>query len=113
MEIVYRLEEATAQEVMSELKDSPSYSTVRSLMGILENKGLLRHTKKGARYNYHPTRPRTEVAQSAISKVIQTFFDGSAEKVMAALLDSSDVNLTPENLKAMEKMIRQARKNGQ
>ena len=112
MEIVYRRGEATAQEVMAELEDSPSYSTVRSLMVILENKGFLQHTKKGARYNYLPTRPRTEAAQSAISKVVQTFFDGSAEKVMAALLDSSELKLTQDDLKAMEKMIRQARKDG-
>jgi predicted transcriptional regulator len=109
MEIVYRRGEATAQEVMDEMEDSPSYSTIRSLLVILENKGFLKHTKKGARYNYQPTHPRKEAARKAISKLVQTFFDGSAEKVMAALLDSSDLNLSDQDLRAMEKMIRQAR----
>lgn len=109
MEIVYRQGEATAQEVLDGMEDSPSYSTIRSLLVILENKGFLTHTKKGARYNYQPTRPRKEAARRAISKVVQTFFDGSAEKVMAALLDSSDLNLSDQDLRAMEKMIRQAR----
>lgn len=109
MEIIYRRGEATAQEVHDEVEDSPSYSTIRSLLVILENKGFLQHTKKGARYNYQPTRPRKEAASRAISKVVQTFFDGSAEKVMAALLDSSDLNLSDQDLRGMEKLIRQAR----
>ena len=112
MDIVYRRGEATAQEVMEEMDDSPSYSTVRSLLVILENKGHLMHSKKGARYNYYPSRPRNEAAMSAIAKLVQTFFDGSAEKVVAALLDSSELNLNETDLKTMEKMIRQARKEG-
>lgn len=112
MDIVYRRGEATAQEVMEEMEDSPSYSTVRSLLVILENKGHLKHSKNGAQYNYHPSRPRKEAARTAISRLAETFFDGSAEKVVAALLDSSELNITENDLKKMEQMIRQARKEG-
>ncbi len=110
MEIIYRRGEATAQEVMDEMADSPSYSTVRSLLTILESKGFLSHSKKGSRYNYRPTHPRTEVADSAISKLVRTFFDGSAEKAMAALIQSSELRLSDEDLHNMEKLIRQTRK---
>lgn len=112
MDIVYRRGEATAQEVMEEMDDSPGYSTIRSLLGILEKKGHLLHSKKGPQYNYHPSRPRKEAARSAISKLVQTFFDGSAEQVVAALLDSSELNLSEKDLKKMEQMIRLARKEG-
>jgi len=110
MDIIYRREEASVAEVLEDLPDSPSYSTVRALLGILEGKGHLKHRKDGPRYVYRPTRPQHEAARSALRRVLETFFNGSTEKAVAALLDASDVDVPPEVLKRLEKLIEQARK---
>jgi predicted transcriptional regulator len=110
MDIIYRCGEATALEVMGELENPPSYSTVRSLLAILERKGHLKHAKDGARYNYRPSRPRQEAARSAVRKMVETFFDGSAEKAVAALLDSSELRLSSEDIAKLTHMIRKARR---
>jgi len=112
MEIIYRRGQATAEEVLAGLADPPSYSSVRALLTILETKGHLRHTKVGKKYNYLPTKPCEQAAEHAISKLVKTFFAGSAEKAVAALLDSCDVPLTDEQLQRMEELIRRARKEG-
>jgi predicted transcriptional regulator len=109
MDVIYRLGAATALEVMDALDDPPSYSTVRSLLAILERKGHLNHKKDGARFLYRPSAPRQDAGKSAIRRVVATFFDGSAEKAVAALLDSSDLKLAPAELAGLERMIRQAR----
>lgn len=112
MEIIYRRGQATADQVLADLADPPSYSSVRALLTILEDKGHLRHNKVGKKYNYLPTQPCHQAAQHAVGKLIRTFFAGSAEKAVAALLDSSDVPLTDEQLQRMEELIRRARKEG-
>ena len=79
-------------------------------MSILEEKGHLRHHKEGPRYIYRPTRPQREAARSALRRVLETFFNGNAEKAVAALLDASDVELPPEELVRLAKLIEQAKK---
>src|SRR5919112_5496101 len=87
MEIVYRRERATATEIREELPDPPSYSAVRGMLRLLEDKGYLRHEQEGPRYVYLPTTARDEARRSALAHLLRTFFDGSRENAMAALLD--------------------------
>ncbi len=89
MDIVYRRGRATAAEVLAELPDPPSYSAVRALLRILEEKGYLRHQQEGPRYVFLPTLARDKARRSALKQMVQTFFDGSAEQAVAALLDMS------------------------
>jgi predicted transcriptional regulator len=112
MDIIYRREEGSVADVLEEIPDSPSYSTVRALLGILEEKGHLKHRKDGPRYVYRPTRPQQEAGRSALRRVLETFFNGSAEKALAALLGGSDVGLAPEELERLAKLIEKARKEG-
>jgi len=112
MDIVFRRGQASAAEVHRDLPDRPSYSAVRATLRILEEKGHLTHKKAGARYIYAPTRPRREASRSALRRVVETFFDGSLEKAVAALLDRSAVNISPEELDRVAKLIDQARKEG-
>ena len=92
MEIVYRRGRATASEVLADLADPPTYSTVRAMLRYLEDKGHLRHEQDGPRYVYLPTAPADEVRGSALSHVVRTFFDGSVSLAVAALLESSPLS---------------------
>ena len=112
MDIVYSRGQATATEVMENLPDPPSYSAVRALLRVLEEKGHLRHTLDGQRYIFSPTIARERAKRSALRGVLQTFFGGSAEEAVAALLDISDESLSDDELKRMENLIKQARKEG-
>ncbi|KPL00196.1 MAG: CopY family transcriptional regulator [Planctomycetes bacterium SM23_65] len=112
MDIIYRRGEASVAQVLEDLPDTPTYSTVRTLLRILEEKGHLKHAKDGPRYVYRPTRPRSQAARSALKRLLETFFDGSAEKAVTALLDVSDANLTPDELQRLAKLIEKARKEG-
>jgi len=112
MDAVYRRSQATAAEVLKDLPGPPSYSAVRALLRILEAKGHLRHKKDGPRYVYLPIRPRDDAARTALRGVLKTFFDGSPEKAVAALLDAADADLSPETLKNLTRLIEQARKEG-
>ena len=94
MEIVYARGSATAAEVLEGMPDPPSYSAVRAMMRILEEKGHLTHRHDGPRYVYSPVVPRTAARQSALKQLVKTFFDGSAPQAMAALLDMSESRLT-------------------
>src|ERR671937_72639 len=86
MDILYRRARATAGEVMEELPGAPSYSTVRTQLRVLEEKGHVRHEEEGLRYIYSPAVPRAAARKSALRHLVDTFFDGSAEKVVAALV---------------------------
>ena len=110
MDIIYRRGEGSVADVLDDLADSPSYSTVRALLGILEGKGHLKHRKDGPRYVYRPTRPRGQAARSALKRLLDTFFDGSTEKAVAALLDSADAELSPEERDRLAGLIKRARK---
>src|SRR3954469_10960094 len=90
MDVVYRLERATAAEVLAGLPDPPSYSAVRGMLRLLEEKGFLRHEQDGPRYVYLPTTERDEARRSALAHLLRTFFDGSRESAVAALLDLPD-----------------------
>ncbi len=110
MDTIYAKGQATAMEVLKNLPDPPSYSAVRALLRILEDKGHLRHKKKGMKYVYIPIQSRRQASKSAIHRLIHTFFDGSIEKTVAALLNTSDYKLTPEELDRLSKMIQNAKK---
>jgi predicted transcriptional regulator len=112
MEVVYRSGRATATEVLAGIPDPPSYSAIRALLRILENKGYLRHEADGPRYVYLPTLPMSRASRSALRNVLDTFFDGSTEKAMAALLDLSRDDLSDDELSRLTRLIEDARKEG-
>lgn len=112
MDIVYRSGRATAQDVMEQLSDPPSYSAVRALLRILVDKGHLRYEREGARYIYLPTLPRERVRGKALSQVVETFFEGSAAQAMAALLDSSASSLSDDELNRLARLIDRAKQEG-
>jgi predicted transcriptional regulator len=112
MDIIYSRGTATASEVMESLPDPPSYSAVRALLRVLEEKGHLRHTQDGQRYVYSPIVARERAKHSALRRVLKTFFDDSAEEAVAALLDISQERLSDDELERLEQLIKQARKEG-
>lgn len=112
MDIIFQRGKATATEVMEAMAKAPSYSAVRATLRILEQKGLLRHEAAGARYVYTPTVTRDRARRSALDHLVTTFFEGSVAGVVATLLDSSNKNLSEEELKRIEQVIAQARKEG-
>jgi predicted transcriptional regulator len=111
MEIVYARGEATAAQVMEQLPDPPSYSAVRALLAILIEKGHLKHRSEQGRYIYAPTRRRSKAGRSALVRVLETFFEGSLEKAVAALL-STDSRLSADELQRLSELIEQARNEG-
>lgn len=112
MDIIFERGQATAAEVLERLPDPPGYSAVRAMLRILEDKGHLKHHQEGPRYVYQPTVSRRAARDSAIQRVVRTFFDGSTEQAMAALLDLSSAELSDTELNRLQKMIEQARKEG-
>jgi len=112
VDAVYRLGRASASEVQAQLPDPPSYSAVRAMLRILEEKGHLRHESEGPRYVYIPTVPRDRARRSALRHVVDTFFSGSVEQAVAALLESSDARLRREELERLSERISRARKQG-
>lgn len=111
LEVLYREGKASAAEVLAGLPDPPSYSAVRSLLRVLEEKGLIRHEPQGKRYLYVPTQPRNAAASSALKTVLQTFFAGSMERAVRAFLSDSETDVSEEELTRMAELIEQARKN--
>jgi predicted transcriptional regulator len=109
MEIVYRHGRATAGEVHRELPDRPSYSTVRTLLRVLEEKGHITHQSDGPRYVYSPCVSTEKAKQSAIEQLLRTFFNNSAVSAMAALLDMSSADLSEAELKRLSRLIQQAK----
>ena len=112
MDVIYALSRATAAEVHERLPDPPSYSSVRSMLSLLEEKGFLCHEQDGPRYVYMPTVPREKARTSALQHLLATFFDGSTEDAVAALLDLDSTSLDPESVERIKGMIEQARKEG-
>ena len=112
MEVLYRLGQASVSEVRESLPDPPGYSAVRALLRILEDKGHLSHRQDGARYVYAPLVPRRKAQRSALRGILQNFFDGSREKLLAALLDGSAGRLSPEELEGFSELIERAQKEG-
>jgi predicted transcriptional regulator len=112
MDIIYKHGRATAAEVLEQLADPPSYSAVRAMLRILEEKGHLKHQQDGPRYVFVPTVGRNMAKRSALRHLLQTFFDNSAEQAMAALLDESQDRISPQELDRMAQLIEQAKKEG-
>jgi len=111
MDILYRRGRATAAEVMEDLPGDPSYSTVRTQLRVLETKGHVRHEEEGLRYIYTPSTPRHTVRKSALKHLVDTFFDGSAEQTVAALLGGEGARLSEEELDRIAKLVMKARKD--
>lgn len=112
MDVVYRLGSATAAEVLEGLPDPPSYSAVRAMMRILEEKGHLTHRQDGPRYVYSPVVPRAAARQSALRQLVKTFFDGSATQAVAALLDMSESRLSAAEAEQLATLIEKAKREG-
>ena len=110
MEIVYELGRATAAEVRAHLPDPPSYSAVRAMLRILEDKGHIVHEQDGPRYIFLPTVPREEASETALRRLVRTFFGGSSEGAMAALLDLEGDRLDENALQRLAEMIEEARR---
>lgn len=111
MEIIYARGEASAAQVLEQLPDPPSYSAVRALLAILVEKGHLRHRSEQGRYIYAPTRRRAKAGRSALVRVLETFYEGSLERAVAALLQS-DSKLTADELRRLGELIEQVRQEG-
>jgi BlaI family transcriptional regulator, penicillinase repressor len=109
MDIVYNRGEATAADVQAALPDAPGYSSVRTLLRILEDKGHLRHREDGPRYVYLPTQSRQKASRSALQRVVETFFDGSLSGAVAALVDAEGRKISKEELERLEAIIKAAR----
>ena len=112
MDVVYRLGQASVGDVLERLPDPPSYSAVRALMRILEEKGHLKHEQDGPRYVYIPTVPADAAQQSALSHLVRTFFGGSTEAAVAALLELPEHGMSGDELERLSRLIEEARKQG-
>ena len=112
MDVLYRRGRATAAEVMNDLPGEPNYSTVRAQLRVLEDKGHVRHEEEGLRYVYVPAVPRHAARKSALKHLVETFFDGSAEQVVAAVLGGEASRLSDEDLERIAALVAEARKEG-
>ena len=112
IDVLYRRGRATAAEVMADLPGQPSYSTVRTQLRVLEAKGHVRHEQDGQRYVYAPAVPRGTVRRSALKHLVETFYEGSVEQAVAALLGGEGSRLTEDQLDRIEDLIKKARKEG-
>ena len=112
MDILYRRGRATAGEVLEELSGDPTSSTVRTQLRVLEGKGHVRHEEQGLRYVYMPAVPRHAARKPALRHLVETFFDGSAEKAVAALLGGDGTRLSDDELDRIVELVARARKEG-
>jgi len=112
LDILYQRGQATAAEVQVALPEPPSYSAVRALLRILEEKGHVRHEQDGPRYVYLPTVAHDNAQRSALRHILQTFFNGSAEQAISALLGDASGKMSPAELDRLARMIDTARKSG-
>lgn len=112
MDVIFRRGEASATEVLASLTSPPSYSAVRAMLRKLEAKGYLTHVQEGIRYIYRAAQPRDQAQESAIGRLLRTFFDGSPAKAVAAILDRSAEDLSDEQLDELAAMIEDARQRG-
>jgi len=113
MDVIFKLGEATVGEVLERLPDPPSYSSVRTIIRKIESKGLLTHRQDGKRYVYRAKQSRETASRTALQKLMDVFFSGSAPDTVAAIMDVSAKTLDPDDLDRISKIIEQARKEGQ
>jgi predicted transcriptional regulator len=111
MDVLYERGRATAAEILASLPDPPSYSAIRALIKVLEDKGHVKHQEDGPRYVFTPSVPRAKARKNAVKHLLQTFFDDSAGEAVASLLGASGGKLTPEELDKIEELIARARKD--
>jgi predicted transcriptional regulator len=112
MDVIYGVKEATVSQVLERLPSPPSYSAVRALLRVLEQKGHLTHRQEGPRYVFSPILPRERARQSALKNLLKTFFDNSTEDVVAALLDISEASLSESDYARLLELVEKARKEG-
>jgi predicted transcriptional regulator len=112
MDILYRLGRASAQDVLKGMADPPSYSAVRALLRLLEERGHVKHVEDGARYVYSPAVSRGEARRKALAHVVATFFGGSVEQAMLTLVESSRSKLSQAELERLGEIVEQAKKEG-
>jgi predicted transcriptional regulator len=112
MDVIYQRGQATAAEVQETIPDPPGYSAVRAMLRLLEEKGYLRHEQDGPRYVFKPTLAREKARKSALKQMLETFFDGSTEQAVAALLNLSKAKLSQDELDRLSHMIETAKKEG-
>lgn len=112
MDVIYRLGKASVSEVLAELPDPPSYSAVRAMLGFLEDKGYLRHEQEGLKYVYMPVEDTSRVRASALDHLVKTFFGGSPERAVAALLEMSDSRLSSKEKQYLSQLIKKAQQEG-
>ena len=110
MDILFRRGRATAEEVMRDLSGNPSYSTVRTQLRVLEDKGHVRHEEEGRKFIYMPAVPRAAARKVALRHVMDTFFDGSVERVVAALLGPGGERLSDEEWRRIQQLVQEAKK---
>jgi len=112
IEALFKRGRATVSEVLSDIAEPPSYSTVRAMLGKLEKKGYVRHIEDGPRYLYLPAVPTERARQSAMNNLVETFFQGSVESAAAALLRMSDTKVDQATLDRLAVMVADSRKDG-
>ena len=112
MEALYKLGRATAAQIEAEIPNPPTYTAIRTHLTILEKKGHVRHESDGTRYIYVPAVGRAEMGRRAIENVLKTFYDNSVERVVAALLNDEETNVSREELDRLAKLIAKAREEG-
>jgi predicted transcriptional regulator len=112
MDVLYRLEQSTVGQVLAQLGNNPHYSTVRAQLGTLEQKGHVRHEEDGLRYIYFPVVPRDKAGRFALRHLIDTYFEGSAEKVFSALLAGEAHHLSPEEIGRLRQIVSGNGKSG-
>ena len=112
MDIIYRRGQATSMEVKADLPNPPSYSAVRAMLSILEEKGILRHVEDGPRYVFKPVVERGKARKSSLQQMLKTFFEGSVANAVATLLDQSESKLSTQELERLEQLIQKAKKEG-
>jgi predicted transcriptional regulator len=110
MDVLYERGRATAAEILAALPDPPSYSAIRALIKVLEDKSHVKHREDGPRYVFTPSVPRSKARRNAVKHLLQTFFDDSAGEAVASLLGASAGKLKPEELDKIEELIARARK---
>src|SRR3984885_1015054 len=113
VEVLYRLGKASVAEVLANLPDPPTYSAVRGMLGLLEEKGHVRHKRDGMRYVYAPAVAPAKARQSALRQLVSTFFEGSPVAAAAALLEMSDHKFSPEERERLAALIARREKEGQ
>jgi len=113
MDILFQLSEASAKQVQEHLPEAPSYSAIRAMLAKLETKGFIAHRESNLKYIYFPTVDHKQASESAIQRLLKTFFDGSASQAMSALLDISKDNVSAQELDQLNALIEKAKKEKQ